>query len=189
LGEESDCESLMARQLGFWRKALSGAPEELSLPFVRARPPVASYRGASVEIHLDAQLHGGLRELAQASKASLFMVLQAGLAALLSRLGGGEDIPIGTPIAGRGESALENLVGFFVNTGAAHRRSRIRVSELLARLWLIRCLRAAGPTRAVVSPQPARFGTPSLFQVMLVAKRPDPELALAGLALCPSPPC
>src|SRR5206468_4072084 len=62
------------------------------------------------------ELHGGLRTLAQRSGASLFMVLQAGVAALLSRLGAGEDIPIGTVVAGRSEAELEELVGFFVNT-------------------------------------------------------------------------
>src|SRR5260370_4404652 len=116
LGEESDPESLLSRQLGFWRKALSGVPEELSLPADRGRPAMPSYRGASIPLRLDAGLHRGLRELAQSSGTSLFMVLQAGLAALLSRLGCGGDIPIGSPIAGRGEGALENLIGFFVTT-------------------------------------------------------------------------
>jgi hypothetical protein len=116
LGDESDGGSVVARQLSYWRERLSGLPEQIALPSDRGRPAVASYRGGSVEFGLSGALHGRLLELARAQGASLFMVLQAGLAALLSRLGAGDDIAIGSPIAGRTDGALEDLVGFFVNT-------------------------------------------------------------------------
>ena len=116
LGDEADASSALSRQLAYWRDRLEGLPDQLDLPADRPRPAVASHRGDAIAVSLPAALHGGLLKLARESGASLFMVLQAGLAALLSRLGAGSDIAIGSPIAGRTDVALDDLVGFFVNT-------------------------------------------------------------------------
>ncbi|WP_221349818.1 non-ribosomal peptide synthetase [Streptomyces beigongshangae] len=116
LGDEKDPRSLAARQLAFWKQTLHGLPEELALPADRPRPPEASHRGGAVDMPLDAELAAGLRELARSGGVSVFMVVQAAVAALLTRLGAGTDIPLGSPIAGRTEEVLEDLVGFFLNT-------------------------------------------------------------------------
>ncbi|MEV7990437.1 amino acid adenylation domain-containing protein, partial [Streptomyces sp. NPDC086077] len=116
LGDEKDPLSLAARQIAHWRQALAGLPEELALPVDRPRPLEASYRGGSADLSLDADLAARLHRLARDNGVSVFMVLQAAVATLLTRLGAGHDIPIGSPISGRTDAALEDLVGFFLNT-------------------------------------------------------------------------
>ncbi|WP_260607088.1 condensation domain-containing protein, partial [Streptomyces sp. WAC08241] len=116
LGSEDDPDSEISRQLSYWKETLAGLPDELALPADRPRPAVASYRGDRLTFRLPEELAAAIERTARDAQASPFMVLQAALAALLSRLGAGEDIPIGTPIAGRTDTALDDLVGVFLNT-------------------------------------------------------------------------
>ncbi|WP_280483008.1 condensation domain-containing protein, partial [Nocardia farcinica] len=116
VGTDEDPDSPAARQLDYWRQQLAGLPGALELPLDRPRPPVPSERGASVGIVVDDDVHAGLVRLAHEHRASLFMVVHAALAVLLARLSSSSDIAIGTPVAGRGERALDDLVGMFVNT-------------------------------------------------------------------------
>ncbi|GAA4918381.1 amino acid adenylation domain-containing protein [Actinomycetospora succinea] len=104
------------RQLAFWTDALAGVPDELELPTDRPRPARPSFTGGTVALPLDSSVAEGLRELARDRGASTFMVLQAAVAVLLSRLGAGDDVPLGAPVAGRTDPRLDDLVGFFVNT-------------------------------------------------------------------------
>ncbi|MGW2996330.1 amino acid adenylation domain-containing protein, partial [Streptomyces sp. NPDC001193] len=104
----------LADTLGYWRGRLGGlAP--LDLPTDRPRPATPSGRGGQFSFELPEPLLRQLRDLGRRHDATLFMVLLAGFQALLARWSGGEDVAVGSPIAGRDRTELEPLIGFFVN--------------------------------------------------------------------------
>ncbi|MET8801014.1 amino acid adenylation domain-containing protein, partial [Nocardia sp. NPDC004568] len=116
VGDETDPTSPAAGQLAYWQKQLDGVAVDVGLPLDRPRPPVPSMRGGLTSFALEAEVHRSLDESARAHGVTLFMVMHAAVAVLLSRLTNAGDIVVGTPIAGRGEQELDDLVGMFVNT-------------------------------------------------------------------------
>jgi nonribosomal peptide synthetase DhbF len=116
LGRDDDPDSLLSRQLAHWNGELAGAPEQISLPFDRQRPPEQSFSGEAVPFAIAPQLRERIEQRARETGTTTSMVLQAALAVLLRKLGAGDELTIGGPIAGRTDQALTDLIGLFVNT-------------------------------------------------------------------------
>ncbi|WP_039801867.1 non-ribosomal peptide synthetase, partial [Nocardia araoensis] len=191
LGSENDPDSALAEQIRFWRDELAGVPDVLTLPADRPRPAVASGRGARHAFTIDAATRRRLREIADGANASLFMVLHAAFATLLAGLSGQQDIVIGTPVAGRGERALDELVGMFVNTVVlrADVRSELPFTGLVAAVRdrdLAAFAHADAPFERLVevlAPERSAARHP-LFQVMLdLQNTARTELELPGLTV------
>ncbi|WP_346764639.1 amino acid adenylation domain-containing protein [Rhodococcus sp. HNM0569] len=116
LGDPADPQSTARRQLDHWRADLAGIPDELALPYDRARPARSTFAGDAAPIVVPAEVVTRLRTVASETGTSMFMLVQAAVAVLLQRFGAGTDIPLGTPVSGRTDAAFERLVGFFLNT-------------------------------------------------------------------------
>ncbi|KIN41241.1 non-ribosomal peptide synthetase DhbF [Bacillus subtilis] len=189
LGNEDDPNSLIAGQLAFWKETLKNLPDQLELPTDYSRPAEPSHDGDTIHFRIEPEFHERLQELARANRVSLFMVLQSGLAALLTRLGAGTDIPIGSPIAGRNDDALGDLVGLFINTLVLRTDTSGDPSfrELLDRVREVNLAAYDNQDlpfeRLVEVLNPARSrATHPLFQIMLAFQNtPDAELHLPDM--------
>jgi amino acid adenylation domain-containing protein/thioester reductase-like protein len=106
---------VLREHLQYWKEKLLGAPPQLQLPTDRPRPAVESFRGAKLGFELSATLSDALKDLAQREQATLLMAVLATYQILLARWSGQQDVVVGSPIAGRNSSTVENLIGFFVN--------------------------------------------------------------------------
>ncbi|GAB19575.1 putative non-ribosomal peptide synthetase, partial [Gordonia effusa NBRC 100432] len=124
------------RQLEYWKQRLAGVPETIDLPTDRPRGKNPTFRGGQIDFEIPSELVVSLESIAREHNTTLFMVTQAAYAVLLARLAGRTDLVIGTPFAGRGEQALDGIVGMFVNSLALRTRVDPGVSftELLAQV-------------------------------------------------------
>ncbi|MER7432107.1 amino acid adenylation domain-containing protein [Nonomuraea rubra] len=102
--------------LDWWAGHLDGLPPVLDLPTDRPRPAVPDPAGAAIELELPAGLSERVRAVAAAYRSTPFIVLLAGLQALLARLSASADIAVGVPVSGRDHPDTEGVVGCFLNT-------------------------------------------------------------------------
>jgi tyrocidine synthetase-3 len=107
---------LLKPQEEYWLERYRGELPVLNLPADYPRPAIQSFAGDRIAFKIGAELTRRLNRLAAESHSTMFMVLLAAFNVLLSKYTGQEDIIVGTPVAGRSHSDLENVVGMFVNT-------------------------------------------------------------------------
>ncbi|MFJ7968307.1 amino acid adenylation domain-containing protein [Streptomyces sp. NPDC096324] len=188
LGDESDPQSVSARQLAYWRETLADLPQPLAIPTDRPRPRVISPEGDRIPFSIDPGLLGAVEKLAAELDTTVSMVMHAALAVLLHHLGCGDDVSIGAPITDRTDEELRDLVGFFVNTwvlrvdlsGNPTFRTllqRVREQSLAAYdnqdLPFERLVERLNPDRSTAYNP--------FFQVMLSWQPPVPPMELPGL--------
>ncbi len=187
---------LLSELSAWWKDKLAGVPDLLELPADRRRTRHSDFAGGVVPLALDPGITAGLKALGLQTRTTLFTVLLAGWALVLSRLSGQEHLVIGTPAATRTRTELEGLVGLFVNTLPLPMdvSGNPTLEELLQRIHTItleahehqglafeQIVEAVKPTRSLTY-------TP-LFQVMFAWEGDDTQrrLELPGLEVTEIP--
>ncbi|HEV2643858.1 MAG TPA: condensation domain-containing protein, partial [Candidatus Elarobacter sp.] len=181
----------LREQSAYWQQALHDAPALLELPADRPRPKRQDFTGDHVPIDLGPELTAKIKALSQRHGTTLFMTLMTAWGILLSRLSGQSDVVVGTPVANRTRSEVEDLIGFFVNTLALRMdvAPDATVSEMLVRVQALSLHAQAHqdlPFEHVVEiVNPARSLAQSpLFQAMFVWQNNEHgEVVLPGLRI------
>ncbi|HYG34924.1 MAG TPA: amino acid adenylation domain-containing protein, partial [Clostridia bacterium] len=105
-------------QVDYWVQNLQGPVVPLAFPTDHPRPSNPSHYGATQFSAWPKALVDGLKELSRAHGVTLFMALLAAFKLLLHRYARQDDIIIGSPMAGREQVEVEELIGFFINVHA-----------------------------------------------------------------------
>ncbi|MBW4498234.1 MAG: amino acid adenylation domain-containing protein [Scytonema hyalinum WJT4-NPBG1] len=184
---------VLEKQLKYWKQQLVGANPVLELPADRPRPPVQTYQGAKQSFIIPESLSQALSTLSQQEGVTLYMTLLAAFQLQLYRYTGQQDILVGSPIAGRNLSELEDLIGFFVNTLVLRTDMAGNPSfrELLQRVRNVSMSAYAYQDlpidKLIDELQPERsLSYHPLFQVMFVLQNtPKQTFELPGLTLTP----
>ncbi len=188
-------DTVLDRQLDYWRQRLDGAPPALDLPADRPRQAQPTLAGGREPLEIPKQLAGQIKEFARTRNATLFMTLLAAFKTLLMRYSGVDDIVVGTPVANRNRVETDGLIGFFVNTlvlrsDLGDNPSFLQLLERVREVTLSAYAHQDLPfERLVEELVPARdLSRTPLFQVMFVVQNTSPiATELADLNLTPMP--
>eukprot|EP00759_Apiculatamorpha_spiralis_P058983 PhF_6_TR954/c1_g1_i1/m.1783 len=165
---------ILERQLKYWRVNLADL-QPLNLPLDFPRPSVQTFAGSSVKVRVPSNVQAELQAMCKQHNVTMFMTLISAFSVLLTTYSAQSDIAIGTPIAGRRDSSLEDIIGFFINTIVI----RLSVDKAVPFVKLIQQCRDAATNafthqdvpfeKVVEAVQPERDTSRNpIFQVMFV---------------------
>jgi len=186
---------VLETQLTYWRQQLAGAPHVLELPTDRPRPAMPPHLGGTRRTRLPRALLDDVQALCRRRGVTPFMALLASWAVLLGRQAHQDDVLVGTPVAGRNQREVEDLIGFFVNTLVIRVRTdrELSFSDLLVRVREVALDAFTHQSipfeRLVDEVAPDRdLRRPPVFQVMFAMQNaPLGALELPGLTLTQLP--
>ncbi|HEX6096631.1 MAG TPA: amino acid adenylation domain-containing protein [Thermoanaerobaculia bacterium] len=176
----------LAYHSGFWRNELAGVRTVHLAPVVTPKNGRVGDHGVTQRYSISPDLTRALANLARKEDATLFMVLLAGLTAVLHGLSGEDDLTVGGLIANRTTSDIESVIGYFVNT--VPMRSRLPHDRtFLDHLRHIRAVALAAfehqampigrVARSVADRRPQGWDQPlySIDFMLQTAERPEPD--------------
>lgn len=184
---------VLEKQLSYWKQQLAGATAVLELPTDYPRPAMRTLNGAITRFTIPPDLTLAIKQSAQQAGLTPFMFMLAAYQILLHRYSGQTDILVGSPIANRNRSEIENLIGFFVNTlvlrtNLAHNPRVSQVLQQVRDTTLDAYAHQDLPFEKLVEELhlPRTLSHNPLFQVMFIYQNiPHEPLDLAGLAVQP----
>ncbi|MCU0289442.1 MAG: condensation domain-containing protein, partial [Acidobacteria bacterium] len=114
--QDVEVREALGRQEKYWLEQFENEIPILNLPTDYVRPKAQGFEGQSIQFEIGPSETIQLKQLALEQNTTLYMILLAAFGIFLAKIGGQEDIVIGTPTAGRRHVELESLIGMFVNT-------------------------------------------------------------------------
>ncbi len=103
-------------QIEYWKKQLKNLTGNLNLPLDKPRPKQQTFNGLHKSFQIDEELFIKAKEFSKKHQTTMFVVMLSLYKTLLYRYTLQEDITVGSPIAYRDKTELQNLIGFFINT-------------------------------------------------------------------------
>ncbi len=115
--EQEDLQSVqMKKSKDFWVNQFKNDIPLLNMPVISSRPTVQSYEGSNHFITLNQTTYNQIIKTANQLNITPYMFLLSIYYILLSKYTSQDDIIVGTPVIGRSQKEISNILGMFVNS-------------------------------------------------------------------------